>query len=71
MQNPIKSSENYFENSRRCSDKLITAIINGKPLDLNDHTATLYQTTVQPCKQVFKLMGYGKQRGQRFLTTAL
>lgn len=56
IQNPIKRSENYFENSGRCLDKLITAITNGKPLDLNDHIATLHQTTVQPCKRVFKLM---------------
>lgn len=30
-----------FENSSRCSDKLITTINNGHPLDLNDHIATI------------------------------
>lgn len=38
---PIKISENYFENCRRCSDKLSTAIKNGQPLDLHGLMATL------------------------------
>lgn len=52
IQNPIKSSENYFENARRCSDKLITAITNGKHLDLRLYVALLHGPMV--CAKNYK-----------------